>query len=125
MTRIALVGAGRMGAVHLGALGRLPDVEVAAVVDPVAEGATHADLASLLDESPPDGAVVAAPSTLHLELVTRLLEAGVPTLCEKPCGTSAAEAAAAFDVAAETGTPLQIGYWRRFVPALQALRPEG
>ena len=122
MTRVALIGAGRMGSVHLGALRRLADVEVAAVVDPVAPGATHADVTSLLAEAPPDGAIVAAPSTLHLELVTQLLEAGVPTLCEKPCGTSAAEATAAFEIAAETGTPLQIGYWRRFVPELRALR---
>lgn len=122
MTRIAVVGAGRMGTVHLAALGRLPGVEVCAVVDPVAPSATHADLDALLAGPRPEGAVVAAPSTLHLDLVTRLLEAGVPTLCEKPCGTSAAEAASALEVAAATGTPLQIGYWRRFVPSLRALR---
>jgi len=122
MTRIALVGAGRMGKVHLAALRSIAGVEVCAVVDPVAVGATHADLDELLAAAPPDGAVVAAPSALHLGLVTRLLEAGIPTLCEKPCGTTAAEAAAAFEVAADTGARLQIGYWRRFVPSLQALR---
>ncbi len=120
--RIAVVGAGRMGRVHLSVLEALPDVEVAAVVDPVAPGATHADLDELLAAGRPDGAVVAAPSTLHLELVLRLLEAGVPTLCEKPCGTTPDEARAAVRRADETGTPLQIGYWRRFVPELEALR---
>lgn len=122
MTRIALVGAGRMGRVHLAALARLAGVEVAAVVDPVAPDATHGDVAALLADRPPDGAIVAAPSTLHLDLVTQLLGAGVPVLCEKPCGTSAAEAARAFEAAAASGTPLQIGYWRRFVPALRELR---
>ena len=120
--RIAVIGAGRMGRVHLSVLDALPDVEVAAVVDPVAAAATHADLDDLLAAGRPDGAVVAAPSTLHLDLVSRLLEAGVPTLCEKPCGTTPDEARAAVKRADETGTPLQIGYWRRFVPELAALR---
>ncbi len=122
MTRIALVGAGRMGQVHLGVLRGLPDVEVTAVVDPVAPGATHRDVDALLADAVPDGAVVAAPSTLHVDVVTRLLDAGVPTLCEKPCGTTSAEARAAVAHAELTGTPLQIGYWRRFVPALRRLQ---
>lgn len=111
-----------MGQVHLRVLRSLPGVEVAAVVDPVAAGATHAGVDELLAEERIDGAVVAAPSTEHLRVVSALLAAGVPTLCEKPCGTTSAEAAAAVRLAAELGTPLQIGYWRRFVPALRALR---
>jgi myo-inositol 2-dehydrogenase/D-chiro-inositol 1-dehydrogenase len=111
-----------MGQVHLAVLERLEGVEVAAVVDPVVAEATHRDVDELLADRRPEGAIVAAPSTLHLDVVSRLLDAGVPTLCEKPCGTTAAEARAAFDRAAATGTPLQIGYWRRFVPTLGALR---
>lgn len=120
--RIAVVGAGRMGRVHLSVLDALPDVEVAAVVDPVASGATHVDVDALLAADAPDGAVVAAPSTRHVEIASQLLDAGVPTLCEKPCGTTGAAARAVFERSAETGTPLQIGYWRRFVPALRSLR---
>jgi myo-inositol 2-dehydrogenase / D-chiro-inositol 1-dehydrogenase len=121
-SRIAVIGAGRMGQVHLAALGTLPDVEIAAVVDPVVHGATHADLDELIAADPPDGAVVAAPSTRHADLVARLLDEGIPTLCEKPCGTTPTEAQATLERAIQTGTPLQIGYWRRFVPTLRALR---
>jgi myo-inositol 2-dehydrogenase/D-chiro-inositol 1-dehydrogenase len=46
----------------------------------------------------------------------------VPTLCEKPCGVAADDARAAVAHAERTGTPLRIGYWRRFVPELDALR---
>ena len=120
--RIAVVGAGRMGRVHLSVLEALPDVEVVAVVDPITPGATHVDVDALLADDLPDGAVVAAPSTRHLEIALQLLDAGVPTLCEKPCGTTAAEATTVFERSAKTGTPLQIGYWRRFVPALRSLR---
>lgn len=120
--QIAVIGAGRMGSVHLSVLETLPDVRVVAVVDPVAPGATHPDVDELLAAGKPDGAIVAAPSTLHLELVSSLLDAGVPTLCEKPCGTTAAEARAAVGRAHDADTPLQIGYWRRFVPELESLR---
>jgi myo-inositol 2-dehydrogenase / D-chiro-inositol 1-dehydrogenase len=124
MTRIALVGAGRMGQVHLRVLRALAGVEVAAVVDPFAGDATHADVRQLLDHGAVDGAVVAAPSTEHLRIVPPLLEAGIPTLCEKPCGTTSTEAAEAVRLAASSGTPLRIGFWRRFVPALRELREQ-
>jgi myo-inositol 2-dehydrogenase / D-chiro-inositol 1-dehydrogenase len=124
VTRLAVVGAGRMGRVHLDVLRRLPGVEVTAIVDPVADVATHDDVDALLADARPDGVVVATPSTLHLAVVSRLLDAGVPTLCEKPCGTTSGQARAALERAHTTGVPLQVGYWRRFVPALRALRAQ-
>jgi myo-inositol 2-dehydrogenase / D-chiro-inositol 1-dehydrogenase len=45
-------------------------------------------------------------------------------LCEKPLGLHSTDTAQAASLAAEAGVPLQIGYWRRFVPELQALRDE-
>src|SRR5207237_1188322 len=63
-----------------------------------------------------------APTDLHLELVATLAGAGVPVLCEKPCGLRSEETAEAMRLAADAGVLLQIGYWRRFVPALVALR---
>ncbi len=55
-------------------------------------------------------------------LVRRVAAAGLPILCEKPCGTTAAQAAEAARATAAAGVPLQIAYWRRFVPALRRLR---
>ena len=69
-----------------------------------------------------DGVLVAAPSTLHLQLVTQLATAGVPILCEKPCGISASQAREAAAIAVRHGVKLQVAYWRRFVPSLQRLR---
>jgi myo-inositol 2-dehydrogenase/D-chiro-inositol 1-dehydrogenase len=126
--RIALVGAGRMGRVHLGALQGARRAEVVAVVDPVpaarAAGGLpgYATVDELLASGGFDAALIAAPTDLHLGLVTRLAGAGVPILCEKPCGLTAAETAAATAAAEAAGIVLQIGYWRRFVPELQDLR---
>jgi myo-inositol 2-dehydrogenase/D-chiro-inositol 1-dehydrogenase len=129
--RIALVGAGRMGRAHLRALGDARGVETAAVVEPLEQTRdelralglrTFAHVDELLAAGGADAAIVAAPTDLHLELVGTLARAGVAVLCEKPCGLRSEDTAEAMHLAADAGVVLQIGYWRRFVPALVALR---
>jgi myo-inositol 2-dehydrogenase/D-chiro-inositol 1-dehydrogenase len=129
--RIAVIGAGRMGRVHLAALARSEEVEVVAVVEPVdairsdlgQRGLrTFATVAALLDDRGFDGVLIAAPTDRHVELVEAFAAAGVPILCEKPVGMSAADAIAAAGAAERAGIVFQVGYWRRFVPALRALR---
>jgi myo-inositol 2-dehydrogenase/D-chiro-inositol 1-dehydrogenase len=82
----------------------------------------HAGVDAMLDEGHLDGVLIAAPSDQHVDLVRRVAASGLPILCEKPCGTTAAEAREAARIAADAGVPLQIAYWRRFVPALRELR---
>jgi myo-inositol 2-dehydrogenase / D-chiro-inositol 1-dehydrogenase len=129
--RIGLVGVGRMGTAHLRAVALSEVVRVVAVAEPAPERrdhlagpeiAVHADLGSMLRAGGLDGVVVAAPSAFHLELVTQAVDAGVPVLCEKPGGLTMQQIGSAADAAKKRGVPLQVGYWRRFVPALQHLR---
>jgi myo-inositol 2-dehydrogenase / D-chiro-inositol 1-dehydrogenase len=129
--RLGLVGAGRMGRTHLRALAGSPAVTVTAIVEPVAAARASLtasgarlfeDLAGLLEARGIDGVLIAAPSDQHAELVARVAAAGLPILCEKPCGLSSRDVAAAADAAARHGVPLQVAYWRRYVPALQELR---
>jgi myo-inositol 2-dehydrogenase / D-chiro-inositol 1-dehydrogenase len=130
---LAIVGAGRMGVTHIEALRDEPSVRVNAIVDPseAARGnalraapgaATFADLDDALAGGGVDAVLIAAPSPLHLPLVDACAARGLPILCEKPCGTTAAEARAAAAAADAAGCVLQIGYWRRFAPGLRALR---
>ena len=79
-------------------------------------------LDALLQTDGFDAAIVAAPTVMHARVMEQLITAGVPILCEKPCGVSVAETEAIVDAAAQAGVPLQIGYWRRFVPELISLR---
>jgi myo-inositol 2-dehydrogenase/D-chiro-inositol 1-dehydrogenase len=129
--RIALVGAGRMGRVHLRALERSPSIEVAAVIEPsaAARAAVAADARAVyetpeqfLDDRGAEAVLIAAPSDQHLALVTAFAAAGLPMLCEKPVGVSVSEATAAAEAAQRAGVVLQVGYWRRFVPELVELR---
>jgi myo-inositol 2-dehydrogenase / D-chiro-inositol 1-dehydrogenase len=129
--KLGLIGAGRMGRTHLRALAGSETVAVAAVTEPalvvrneLAQSglAVHATLDAMLDTGGLDGVLIAAPSDNHLALVRRVAAAGLPILCEKPCGTTAAQATEAARITQAAGVPLQIAYWRRFVPALRRLR---
>ena len=129
---IAVVGAGRMGSVHLQALGETRLARLAAVVEPVAEPRERsaeryrvpafATLDELAGSGLAEGVVITAPTDLHLGLVETCLEAGLPVFCEKPCGVSVDQAGRAAAAAAAAGLPLQVGYYRRFLPELVALR---
>src|SRR5438477_5730652 len=122
-----------MGRTHLHALAAAQCADPAAVVEPVssvreelaaAGFRTYANVEELLAAGGADAAVIAAPTDLHVELVAELAAAGLPILCEKPCGLRPDETAEAIRAAAAAGVPLQIGYWRRFVLELVELRAE-
>jgi hypothetical protein len=100
--RLGLIGAGRMGRTHLDALQSGGAVTVAGVAEP--QPALRAALADagipafastpeLLAAGNIDGALIAAPTDRHVDLVHEVMDAGVPVLCEKPCGLTAQQAA--------------------------------
>jgi myo-inositol 2-dehydrogenase / D-chiro-inositol 1-dehydrogenase len=129
--RLAVVGAGRMGKVHLRALESTPSIELSGVVEPVADLraqiaatgiATYATVEELLAAGTTEAALIAASTDSHLELISVLAPAGIHILSEKPCGSSSVDTAAAVRLADDAGMTLQVGYWRRFVPELIELR---
>jgi myo-inositol 2-dehydrogenase/D-chiro-inositol 1-dehydrogenase len=129
--RLGLIGAGRMGRTHLRALAGSTTVAVTAVVEPVAATraaiagmglAVFEDLAQLLDTRGIDGVLIAAPTDRHVELVLEIAAAGLPILCEKPCGLSVAGIREAELAVERHRVPFQVAYWRRYVPALQSLQ---
>ena len=120
-----------MGRNHLHALGDSDVVEVASIAEPAEQtrntlpstGArVFESLEAMLDAGGIDAVIVCVPSDLHLSTVKQLVAAGMPILCEKPLGVTAAEAREATRLASEAGLALQIGFWRRFVPMLTRLR---
>lgn len=127
--RAVLIGLGQMGRHHARALGSLEGVELVGVHDP-ALTETHSAAALLpmacsVDELlalAPDVAVVATPTSTHLELGRRLAAAGVHTLIEKPVAGSAAEGRELVDAFADTGLVAAVGHIERYNPALQEMR---
>ncbi len=101
--RLGLIGLGRIGAFHAGILTEIPAVDSLVVTDLVPERtaavvARHGDrgvegvgsLPALIGAGV-DGVVIAAGTDAHTALVLACVEAGLPTLCEKPVAPSGAE----------------------------------
>jgi myo-inositol 2-dehydrogenase / D-chiro-inositol 1-dehydrogenase len=127
--RIGLVGAGRMGRTHLAAISGSDEVTVAGVVEPCPSPAlsgvpVFATLDELLAAAEIDAALIAVPTDQHVAVLGQVMAAGLPVLCEKPCGLTVAEATRCAAIADEAGLVLQVAYWRRFVPGLVDLRAQ-
>ncbi|MFE6281528.1 Gfo/Idh/MocA family protein [Streptomyces sp. NPDC057877] len=76
----------------------------------------HLDLDSLLGEGL-DAAFVHAPTEVHPQIVTRLLEAGIPTYVDKPLAYELADSERLVALAEEREVGLAVGFNRRFAPA--------
>jgi myo-inositol 2-dehydrogenase / D-chiro-inositol 1-dehydrogenase len=129
--RMGLLGAGRMGRTHLRALAHSEILRIVAVADPLESArvavdapgiSVHADLAAMLRTGGLDGVLIASSSDAHLTAITDLAAASMPILCEKPCGLSSRQGQEAAAIAAAAKVPLQVAYWRRFVPGLRKLK---
>jgi myo-inositol 2-dehydrogenase/D-chiro-inositol 1-dehydrogenase len=78
----------------------------------------------MLDSETLDGVLIVVPTDRHLQVITEVAARGLPILCEKPCGLTVAQTRAAVAAAQAAGVPFQVAYWRRYVPALRALRDQ-
>jgi virulence factor len=75
----------------------------------------HADLDALLAQDL-DAAFVHAPTATHPEIVTRLLQAGVPTYVDKPLAYELAGSERLVALAEERNVSLAVGFNRRHAP---------
>lgn len=75
----------------------------------------HIDLEALLAQDL-DAAFVHAPTAAHPEIVTRLVEAGVPTYVDKPLAYSVDDSERLVVLAEERNVSLAVGFNRRYAP---------
>lgn len=126
--RAGLVGLGVMGGNHARILNSLAGVTLVGVADPegdpkgVSGGATVVPGVDDLIALGIDYAVVAAPTTLHLQVGEALAAAGVHAMVEKPLANEHADAVALARMFADAGLVGAVGHIERYNPALQAAR---
>ena len=129
--RLALFGAGLIGARHLGLADEEPECEIVAVADlretAAAVAGRHGarfyrDYRGLLDREPIDGAIVATPNDSHAEIGITCAERRLPVLMEKPIADTLESGRALVDAAAAHGVALAAGHHRRFDPAIEVAR---
>lgn len=123
-TGAGVLGLGGMGGTHVGAakespwidriVGYEPDPERAALRGRELEIDATSDLDSILNDPGIGIIYIASPNEVHCELAVKAMRAGKAVLCEKPMGTTIAEAQEMLDVEKETGSFLQIGLELRY-----------
>lgn len=130
--RVALVGAGNIAQAHAQALSALPNVEIAAVVDP-REAAAKAmasnfgielavrTLEEALEKTQVDCAHILVPPHLHHEVAGAWLDNGVAVLSEKPLAESAEQCRDLVSRAEKSGAALGVNQNFVYHPAFQEL----
>jgi predicted dehydrogenase len=128
--RTAVVGAGKMGAIHAKVYSQLPQCQLIAVVDSDQAKAAQlaekyncpacADAAEILDRV--DAVTIATPTTTHLQLAEPFLRHRIPVLIEKPLAPSVREGSRIVALAQRFDTVVAVGHSERCNPAVQALK---
>jgi myo-inositol 2-dehydrogenase/D-chiro-inositol 1-dehydrogenase len=129
--RFAVLGAGRIGKVHAGAIAANPGARLVAVADalaPAAEalaaqaGAAVRTIDAIEAADDIDAVVICTPTDTHADLIERFARAGKAIFCEKPIDLDVARVKACLAVVEETGAKLMVGFNRRFDPHFRAVR---
>jgi myo-inositol 2-dehydrogenase/D-chiro-inositol 1-dehydrogenase len=122
LTRVGLLGAGRIGALHGSTLAADPGVERVVVGDVDAEraqalagrlGSEYGTIEEVM-RSRPDAVVIAASTSAHAGLIRDAVDAGIPAFCEKPVALGYEETLEIVEKVESGGAVLQIGFQRRF-----------
>jgi myo-inositol 2-dehydrogenase/D-chiro-inositol 1-dehydrogenase len=130
MIRIAVLGAGRIGRIHGRNAAAHPAAQLTAVADPMADaaaalasqtGASVAPIDEIVERSDVDAILICTPTTTHADLIERGARAGKAVFCEKPVDLSSDRIVRCLEVVEKSGTPLMIGFNRRFDPHFASL----
>jgi predicted dehydrogenase len=120
--RLAVIGAGGIGKIHIDRALRSDRIELVAVADPdpaveaVARSAGvpfFADHRRLLENVRPQAAVVATPNASHAPITIDCLERGAAVLVEKPIADTLEQAQRICDAQRASALPVLVGHQRR------------
>lgn len=129
--RFVLVGAGRAGMVHANNLVHyIPEGELVAIVDvnrdtaersanEVGISAFYQDLDECLEKEQCEAVCIGSLTFTHRGIVEKAAEAGKHIFSEKPLAQNLTEAEAIVQAVNKSGVKFQIGFMRRYDPAMR------
>ena len=131
--RVAVIGAGFVGKVHVENIRRQTDAELVALADQSQEIASafgeHLGIAravgdynELLADPSIDAVHICTPNATHFPIAKAAIEAGKNVICEKPLAMSAGEAQGLVQLAREKGVVHATSYNLRFYPNVAQMR---
>ena len=123
--RVAVVGIGGIGRVHVEQLGRVKEAQIVAVADLDQARASkvqadykvpkaYADYGEMMDKEKPEAVFICTPPSVHLDPVKAAAERGIAVFLEKPLAVKLADAKKAVKVCKVAGVTNQMGYHWRF-----------
>ncbi len=130
-TRIALLGAGRIGKVHAKAITADPNAIFVAVADAFADAAKAiADqygcevrtIDQIEKSKDIDAVLICTPNDTHADLIERFSKAGKAIFCEKPIDLSVKRVQQCLKVVTKYKAVLMVGFNRRFDPHFMAVK---
>lgn len=131
--KVGVIGCGRIGIVHLGAITKAPNVKPIIVSNPTVAKAEAAasqfgvpsftsDAMDVITNPDVDAVWICSPSSFHAEQIKACAENGKHVFCEKPLATDLAETVEAINACNEAGVKLMTGLQRRFDPNFRRVK---
>lgn len=128
--RTAVIGAGKMGAIHAKVYNQLPESDLVAVVD-IDPGKAQrlaekyhclptTDCAEIMDKV--DAVTIATPTVTHLNLAKIFIKNKIAVLIEKPLAANVREGRKIVALAKKHGTVVAVGHSERCNPVAQAIK---
>jgi predicted dehydrogenase len=124
-----LVGLGSMGRNHYRTIKNNQNINFVAVVEPNDELVADIDVKryrnvdQVLENEEIDLAIIATPTSTHLDVSKKFLERGIHLLVEKPIAINSKDANKLENLAHKNNAKLIVGHVERFNPAIQAVLP--
>lgn len=135
MVRIGIIGAGRIGKVHLQSLAtQVKDAKVVAMADPFMNDETeklikgygvekvYTDYKKILEDKDIDAVFICSSTDTHANISVEAIKAGKHVFCEKPVDHTTEKIQAVADALKDSDVKFQVGFNRRFDHNFAAIR---
>ncbi|MCM8769235.1 MAG: Gfo/Idh/MocA family oxidoreductase [Candidatus Omnitrophica bacterium] len=129
---VGIIGAGRMGVVHVNALKKIDWVKIVAVCDLLVERAValakelsakaYTDYQEMLDREKIEAVWICTPADVHPENVLACIERGVPFFLEKPVAVKKEDGEVVVRKIEKEGIYHAVGYIFRYSPVVAKLK---
>lgn len=126
---VGVIGAGRIGKVHATILSEIDEVSQLLIAD--ADRARAVELCQAIPEATTvdidrvfeigDAVIIASSTDSHAPLLHRAAQAGVTAFCQKPIALNLESTRAAVEAVEQAGITVQMGFQRRYDPAIRTL----
>ena len=135
MLKVGIIGAGRIGRVHLETLASVPGVQpiiISDVVESVLKEVTATygvpnytlNAEEVIAHPDVEAVWICSPSQFHADQIKSCAKHGKHIFCEKPIATDLAGTIEAIQVADDAGVKLMTAFQRRFDPSFARLQKE-